>query len=337
MKKKTLINTIFAVCAAVLLAAVILGVSRIRAFAGYHYEHASEYAAGETELPDKVKNLDIDWVSGAVRIVYYDGNSILIDEKSEKKISDDMQLRWWLDGDTLRIRYAKNGYRTFHLFSSQKKELILTLPEEIVLNDVTIDATSGVLDIPALKAETLSLDVTSGDITAAAAASDVTIGATSGNISFTAEKDAEKISASVTSGNIAITAENVDQLDAETTSGRIDAAAREVGKLKASCTSGGIAVKTGSVRDADVNTTSGDIRFESSGVEKLKIDATSGDIQLLLPEDSGFTADLDTSSGHIDYELPLQKKDGVYVYGDGKGSLEIETTSGNIMISSLGE
>ena len=51
-----------------------------------------------------------------------------------------------------------------------------------------------------------------------------------------------------------------------------------------------------------------------------------------LPETPGFTASLGTTSGSLEYTLPLSRSGDQYVCGDGSAQVEIHTTSGNIRV-----
>ena len=337
MNKNTLMKTIILICAVILIAAVALGVNTIIGFAGYQYDHADKYTAGETEFSKPVRNLDIDWVSGAVNIDYHRGESIVISETSDRQISADMQVRWWLDGDTLRIRFAKKGFRLTSLFSTQKKELTLTLPEGITFENADISTTSGTLNIPDIHADQLSLSVTSGEILADAEAEKIGLSATSGSMKLKSRLNDGEILAKATSGNILIEAENASRISADATSGNITVQAKAVDDLDVDITSGAIDIITEETGKAVIGCTSGLISFRSAAVKELKIDSTSGDVRVALPEDAGFTASLDTSSGKISYDLPLSRQGDDYICGNGEGKVEIDTSSGDIKITVLAE
>ena len=330
MKGNMISKTAMVICAAVLIAAVAFGAGNSNVWsAGYQYDNAGKYTAGGTSFSKSVKNLDVDWIDGKVDITYEKGNVVTVSEKTEKKLSKDQELRWWLDGETLRIRYAKQG---LHLNWNLKKELTITLPEGIILEDVDISATSGTLSIPAMEAENLSLDVTSGEIYAAANAGMVPAGATSGDIELYIGKEAQEIEAGATSGSILIEAADAGQVKVDTTSGEIRVDAGNVGNFHADSTSGKICAKIGEVKEADLECTSGGIDVEIAKLGSLNIDSTSGDVMAALPEKPGFTARLDVTSGDVRYDLPLTKEGSVYICGDGSGSVEISTTSGDIRI-----
>ncbi len=294
MSRKDAVKTGLILCAMILTAAVFLNVKHIISLAAGNIPDMKKYHAGDAEIEDPVKNLDIDWTSGKINIEYHKSNTVTIHEESGKTISPDRQLRWFLDKDTLRIRYEKPGIRLFS-FSNQKKNLTITFPENTIFNDVSFDVTSGDVNLPLHgKAENVS------------------VSATSGNIVIDGE-DAENLRTEATSGDIQILMNQVSTCKADTTSGDIQASLNKAGTVKAEATSG-------------------NITLSASALNKLDIDATSGNIQATLPKGPGFTARLSTTSGSVKYDLPLEKEKNTYVCGDGSGDVKIETTSGNITI-----
>ena len=290
MNKQSTHNIIMTVAAVILTVSVIMCVKSIVGFAGTGFTDTDNYETGDATITETVKNLEVDWTSGSITVEYHKENTVIISESAKKKISDDKRMIWQLDGDTLRIRFSKPH---FIELNSQKKDLTITLPEDLVLDDVNIDATSATLDIPSLQADTLKMDITSGDICVSA--------------------DARVISGNTTSGNLTLSAGSPEDLRIDSTSGNIYVDAAETGTVS-------------------INSTSGDVHVEVDSFNKLNIDVTSGDVTAVLPAEPGFTANLDTTSGRIDYQLPLAKEDDAYVCGDGSGEVSIDTTSGNITI-----
>ena len=310
MKSNALLKSIMIVCAILLISGVALSVKTIIGFADL--ADADQYTAGDASITGPVQNLDIGWASGTINIAYHKENTVTLTETAKKPISSDMRMCWWLDGDTLRVRYAKPK---IYMISTQSKELTVTLPENTVFSSVLIDGASGTVNIPALNADELTLDVTSGDIYAAVNARKIHIGTTSGHMELIAD-NTEEINASSTSGDVFITADHADYVAADTTSGVIDCLIGEAEKISADSTSGSVRVDTGKAGELD-------------------IESTSGDVTLSVPEDFGFTAKIDTTSGKIEYELPLAKQGNSYVNGDGSANVDLSATSGNIKIKVL--
>ncbi len=319
------------VCAAVLIAAVLYSLRDVFAFAGYSYEHADRYQAGGSDITGTVRNLDIGWINGKVRLAYRSGTSVSLSETSDRPIGADMQLRWWLDGDTLRIRYAKAGFRQM-VMNTQQKELEVALPEGISLGDVTISATSADLSVPSLQAESLNLTTTSGNVNALAAAGQIRCTSTSGDLVLTVTEDAREILTTSTSGSVRIEAQAADRIKAVSTSGNIAVTAGRTGTLEMTSTSGRLEAKTEAVVNGKLTSTSGRITLTAAALDQLSVSSTSGGVTAFLPETPGFAARVRTTSGRFDYSLPLTRSGSDYVCGDGSGSVSISTTSGDVRI-----
>ena len=317
------------ICAIVLIAAVLISLKDVFALTGYHYENADRYTAGGSEITGSVRSLDIDWISGKVRLA--SGSAVSVSETSDKPISGDFQLRWLLDGDTLRIRFAKAGFRQAGLIS-QQKELLVTLPEGIELKDVKIAATSADLMIPSLQADSLKLTTTSGNITAAVSVGTISTASTSGDLELTVLADARDIRSTTTSGRIRIEAKNAHLLEAVSTSGSIGITAENIGEFRTTSTSGPVQADLAGMDDGQLSSTSGNITVKVRALRQLKVSATSGSVFAFLPAEPGFTADVKTTSGQFEYGLALSRSGSDYVCGDGSGSVSIHTTSGGVRI-----
>ena len=86
----------------------------------------------------------------------------------------------------------------------------------------------------------------------------------------------------------------------------------------------------GECDDLSIQTSSGEITLNAESFAKADIEASSGDVTIYLPEDYGFTADVDMSSGKLYYEHALAKDGDRYICGDGSSQLKLETSSGDI-------
>ena len=277
---------------------------------GFHYAHAEQYAAGGAELEGAVKNLDIHWIDGAVNIAYHDKDTVEIAETAAKAIPGDAALRWWLDGDTLRIQYAKSGRFSLR---GLNKALTVTLPEGSALGELAIDATSGDVTVPALQADSVRVDLTSGDL------------------SLRQSGSTERMALSSTSGNISADVSVVGKLAIDLTSGCIRTNLESAGEVSLSTTSGDIALN-GGAQKARVDSTSGKIDVTLTAFDDLVIHATSGSVSAALPSKPGYRADINTTSGRFDSAVALSREGGSYSCGDGSGRLTIDTTSGNVRL-----
>lgn len=310
MNRSTILSLITGACVVALLACGLRVLFRTFHI-GTGYANAEQYSAGAAEVSGKVKNLDIHWTDGAVNIAYHAQDTVVISETAPKALSEDAALRWWLDGDTLRVQYAKAGFFTLR---GLNKTLTVTLPESIALGSVAIDLTSGDVSVPDLRADRVKIDLTSGDL------------------ALRQSGKAERVEISSTSGNIAADVAEVGRLGVSATSGRIRATLERADDVSLSTTSGGIALTGGSARKARIDSTSGRISVALTAFEDLQIEATSGDIEASLPSEPGYRASVDTTSGRFDSEVALTRDGSAYACGDGSGRLKIDTTSGNVLL-----
>ena len=152
---------------ALIVVLILLGLSAWLMFgrtaAGMSYPNADQYTVGNTTVTKPVNNLYVDWTSGRVNIEYHDGTGVIVSETANRDLSEDDKLRWWLDGDTLRIRFAKPGFR---ISVNLDKHLTVSLPKGTVLKSADIGTTSGDVFTPALAADDIRLGSISGSIDA---------------------------------------------------------------------------------------------------------------------------------------------------------------------------
>lgn len=329
MNKRMIRKKVKTLCAVLLTAVALSALKPVASFAAYSYQNANKYTAGDAEIKKPVKNLDVDWISGKVSIEYHRGSTVELRESSKKKLSDDMRLRWWLDGDTLRVRFAKPGLRQLTI---RDKELTITLPEDSAFGKVSIAAVSGDLFVPSLQTDSLKLDVISGDIKASAEAKTVAVETTSGDLDLHLNGKTKDVKIDTISGTVEVELETADRFTAESVSGEIGVKAKSIGEFEASAGSGDISAEIGKMKRAAISTTSGEVKVGTERFDALTISSTSGDVRADLPEKPGFTAKLKVTSGEIGYDLPLKKEGKTFVCGDGSGELSISTTSGDITL-----
>ena len=299
MTKQKKIQIAMIVCGLVLACAVILGLSGIFNGVGATYAHAEKYTAGGTEITGTVRKLEISWTEGKVNLVT-GGSGLSVSETATKELSDDQQLRWWLDGDTLRIQYCKSGLRT-NLFSfGLGKELTVTLPEGMTLEDVTV--------------ETASAEVAATDLRA----ENAEISSASGKVNLKLDGGTQKVEVSTASGNIQIAASSAEKIRAESASGAIDLRADR-------------AVK------AELHSVSGAVRAELGGFDELQIETVSGAVNAYLPKGQGFTADVSTVSGSFSCGFAAQTQGSRTIFGDGSAKVRCSTVSGSINLAPVEE
>lgn len=312
MTRDKIIKIAMVVCAVVVACAVIINVTDLFGNGGslFSYANAEKYTAGDTELSGNIKKLEINWTSGKVNIAYHAEDTVTVKETADKSLEDKQKLRWWLDGDTLRIQYAKSS---INIGWNLKKELTVTLPEGMKLEEAKIALTSGALAAPDLKAEKVELGITSGSIDASAEAKTAAVNATSGKVMFRLKGDADRLTVHSTSGQLNLEAEKVKEVQAGSTSGKMELRVEEAGTVSAESTSASILAD---VKKAD----------------KLRISTTSGPVTAAVSPEPGFTANINTVSGNVNTDVAMTRNGNRYTCGDGSMEIDVNTVSGGIRI-----
>ena len=267
------------------------------------------FKGGNAVITDKIENLNINWTAGSVKIAYHAENTVTLEETASRAISDDDRLQWKVEGSTLQVQYNKPGIR----LNTPAKNLVITLPEGTVLKSAVIGATSAEIDIPSITADSVSLDSTSGDITASVTAPDVAARSTSGDVKLIVRGKIRSLNLNSTSGSLSADLDEAEKITARSTSGRISITADRAGDLSAGSTSGNIFISLK--------------RFDNAAVS-----ATSGDVTAELPAEPGFTLKHNATSGKMSTDIPLAGSKGSYTCGDGSAKITIGTTSGDLTI-----
>lgn len=323
---------------ALIVILIVLGVCAWLMFgktaSGMDYPNADKYSVGNADISGTVNNLFVDWTSGKINIEYHEGSGVTVSETANRTLSEDDKLRWWLDGDTLRIRYAKSGFRvTINL----EKQLTVSLPLGMVLKSADIGSTSADMNIPSLIADEIRLDSTSGDINAGTATKKLNASSTSGSVIVLQDGDLESADMRSTSGSISLGVEgSIKDFHADSTSGGVSlTVSGAAGNVKMESTSGNVYPNLVSVDKAEIRSTSGSVTGSVAFFKDLKADTTSGNVNLKLGTDPGFTCKVSTSSGSFSSELSLAKDKDTYTCGDGSAKCSIDTSSGDIWIGKI--
>ena len=298
---------------------------------GLDYPNADKYTGGDAEITGAVNSLFVDWTSGKVTVEYWDSAAVSVSETASRTLSADEKLRWWLDGDMLRIRFMKPGLRlSFNL----DKQLTVRLPRGLILKSADISATSGDLRIPILNADEIRLDTTSGNIEAATNTKVLSARSTSGGVSLAQEGDLDSAVLSSTSGGLALSLKgSVKTVSLDSTSG--GAALSVSGRaedVKMRSTSGGLAAVLESADRAEISSTSGGAAVSAVAFGDLKVNTTSGGVGLDLGTEPGFTCKVSTASGDFTTDLAMTKNGDTWTCGDGSAKCTVSTTSGDIRL-----
>ena len=138
----------------------------------------------------------------------------------------------------------------------------------------------------------------------------------------------------------------------------IDAAATDVNiqdmtirELDFDGASGNLILDNCNITDLDIDTASGDVEFTGilenldfdaasakfygeffENPRNLKMDSMSGDLELVLPENSGFELNMETVTGSFDTDFTFGKHNDLYICGDGNCKINVSAMSSDVSI-----
>lgn len=125
------------------------------------YEHAAQYKPGSEPIANVISKLEIDWVSGSVSIESYDGNELLFSETSEKALTEETTMHYWLqNGNHLHIQFGKSGTR----FKNFDKQLTVKVPASWDLDKIELDIVSSDVTVNGIACGEFELDGVSAGV-----------------------------------------------------------------------------------------------------------------------------------------------------------------------------
>jgi lia operon protein LiaG len=140
------------------------------------------------------------------------------------------------------------------------------------------------------------------------------------------------------SGSVTVSDIRGDELRMDTGSGSITARNVEVGSLTADVGSGGVRLSGIKAARLSLDTGSGATDVEVlTDVEEVTVDAGSGPVSLRLPANAGAEVDIETGSGGIETDFPIEvtrwERNSLRGrLGDGKGRIRIDSGSGRVRL-----
>ena len=193
---------------------------------GYSYDDSDKYlvANGVVNVND-IKNVDINWISGKIKVIEYDGDNIEFYEEGSSSLDEDNKMRYLVEDGNLKIKFKNlRKFISLSLFNPFNKTLVVKIPTTYnnEFNNFTIETVSSSVEIENLNAKNISIEVVSGGVDIENIKSEVlkveTVSGSasiSGNVDFV---DSEGVS-----GKVTLDLENCPkEIKAETVSGSIN-------------------------------------------------------------------------------------------------------------------
>ncbi len=298
---------VWSIVAAALLIILIVGIIfghnfsfSFISFEGDSYKNSEKYIAGGGEVPaGEVDSLDVNWTSGKVEIAVYEGDTIRMEETAGRELSEREKLHYFNDNGTLRIQFQESGkkFRFISADSGVKKTLKLEIPREKAsqLKQLSVDTASADTDMSYISGKEMILDTASG--------------------------------------NFRMREIQVEKLRWDTVSGDLEGENLEISEEFIGDSVSGRAEFTGAVGEIDFDSVSGDMKVTSTHCpDKVRTDTVSGEIRLRIPENSGFTYEMDGVSGKVHMDFPVLQNGNGGVYKDGQADFSFETVSGDVSV-----
>ena len=258
---------------------------------GIRYDHPESYSVGNMEYSESVKNMDINWLSGSVKIATYEGSTVKVEETPVVE-DEDERMRVKLENGKLTVQYAASG---IGMINVSGKSLTIYIPRsdaEGQLGLVELDDASSSVEIVGITASKLEIDTASGGVDVKnSVIRDVEVDCASSSVKL--DGSFQRIDIDSASGNATVIGEASD-ITIDTASG--------------DC-----------------------IMQLTALPYAVDCDSASGDIMIEAPLGDGFRLDFDGGSGKAAVNLSDGSKlsgDKLTV-GKGSASFKIDTASGD--------
>lgn len=224
------------------------------------YLNESKYSVGNFEYQSsEIDKIEINWIFGDITIVESDNEVLSVSEK-ESALNTNQQLRYLIEGSTLKIQFWKSKYKG--KLSNHKKDLTIEIPKGIKLE---IKQVSGNIESVILNLESLDIDIVSGNTRIdTLTANDINIDSVSGNINIKSIKSND-IDVDIVSGNVNLGFASAKEVDIDSVSGDIVLSLNGMGAT------------------IDYNSVSGHYRNDKmigDGGCKIAVNTTSGDLKV---------------------------------------------------------
>ncbi|HBE9109668.1 DUF4097 family beta strand repeat-containing protein [Clostridioides difficile] len=293
------------------------------------YNYDNYIVAKNESFSDKINDINVDWISGEVRIKRSDSNKIKLIQKIPSNFSKKKLAKIMVDGDSLSI--YDNSAKKFFIGINLPKPTILELYLPNKLYDkITLYTTSADIYSTYIRSNTVEANTVSGAIGLSGNINKINLDTTSGHIDI-AKLNSKNATLKSTSGEIQLSGK-IDVLNLETTNGDINL--KDIYNKNLTCSSvSGKMNLSGVFSDIKAESTSSNIKITSSKMlSSLYCETTSANVDLSIPDNPGFTLNFDKVSGVLDSDFELNRHSDLYTYKNGITDLYLSTTNGNLTI-----
>lgn len=199
-------------------------------------------ATGTVSVSD-IKSIEINWVTGSVRIEESDKDEVTFSEVSSldtkkdsigeatenKELSESLKMRYKADGGKLIIQFCKSALRIrTGAVNDLKKDLTVYVPKGTEYDEIKVNVVSSGVYIANVTANKLDLNGISADTKLVGCdAESIKCDTVSGNVTYTTDDTLKDMNFKSVSGNLTVNAKSVAKLNADTVSANVDLCLKE--------------------------------------------------------------------------------------------------------------
>lgn len=305
-------RTMFSLTLLLILSVALSGCSIVGSRISHALGDEENYIMNEEIITEKVESIDIDWRVGKVSITPWDGEDIVVKEKSDTTLTSRTKMRVRNQDGNLTIEDTAKGVWLLPLLF--KKDLEVMVPVGVDLRIVDVKATSSVY-ISELSVMDVNIESTSGDIvldemkvignTSLKSASGKIDADMKAGVSFKAETASGSIKTNIS--------ESLTTLDAKSASGSLNIAVKDTERINTLSASGKVELT---------------VEGKCSSIDAV---SSSGGVKLNLGEaTTGFLMTASSTSGRVQCDFPSSVIGDQYTWGDGSTKIRLRSTSGRV-------
>lgn len=301
------------------------------------YDNEDRYTIASSGSVDGrgIDTVYIDWLAGNIDVVEYDGDTIEFEEYSSTNLDPDYQMRYYVNGNTLNIRYARSHIGFSGLFRNLNKTLTVRVPRNMNFDKFSVDTTSADIKIANIDARDMEADTTSGRVDiSSGTVYEVDADTTSGAVTLTDLTVSDKVDVDTVSGRATFSDLTVsNSVSVDTTSGTVEMSRVEAAEVDCDTVSGKVELVDCLIRKFEADTTSGAVDLDSRTMpDSVKISTISGSMTVRIPENNGFRATWDKISGSFNSDFAVSQTKDTATYKDGGATIRFDTVSGSMNI-----
>lgn len=151
----------------------------------------------------KIRNIEIDWVSGSVTIKAGDTDTIEFSETGSNAKKNTMV--WKQSGDTLEIQFCQPRKFFGNSINDDKlKDLTITIPKDWVGNELSIDSVSAKVNVTEINVKELDLKTVTGSIDLTGSVTDVELNSVSASCTLNLRAGVKSIDMTCLSGELTV-------------------------------------------------------------------------------------------------------------------------------------